>query len=364
MCAMRGHGFWGRGTQRHHGQEEQRRKEHEASSREEKTLRNDQRTTLQCRSDREKSQAKDRASDSNHNNTINTIKNITKKRADVVYSDANHLAPRSKKPRMKTAKGEEAGIRNPGGVEVVQNAYKDDEDADQVNSAGNFDTRMCWSSTGVVGSFQPTFPSDEHSRTGTDRDSLLRENLMVDSSSTSSTQTSSLPTQLLSSPVEKGEFQAATERLKQGFDRSLFQPCSKGDTAADARIQELEQEIHILEEELKNKDETPYANAVHKMTLEATASANGANRARWTTIVWWFYQGYCGPSYCHTHPTCFLSVMLPLLKKKKKKKKTRMEVSTKRVSLMNMVRQLTPPIEMGTQTPVKLPRLSFRSAVK
>jgi hypothetical protein len=269
------------------GQEEQRnhRKELEASSREEETLRNDQRTSLHCKSDQER-QAKDSTSEGDHSNTIDTIKRSTQKRADVVYSDANHLAPpRSKKPRMETTKGEEAGIRNLGGVEFFPKAYNDeDEDADQVNAADNIASMTMWSSTEGA--------SDKHSLTGTDGDSLLRENLMVDSSSKSSTQTSSLHATLLRSSVENGEFQAANERLEQGFDRSLGQPCSKGDAAADARIQKLEQELHILEEELKNEnqllweeDEKLYTDAVHNSTREATARSNGTYRARWTTMA-------------------------------------------------------------------------------
>jgi hypothetical protein len=240
MWAMWCHGLRGRGTQ---GQEEQRRKERVPSSREEETLRNDQRTTLQCRSDQER-QAKDSTSERNHRNTIHTISSDTQKRAavysDVVYSDANHLAPRSKKPR-------------------------------------------------IVGAlFQPTFPSNEHSHTGTDGDSLFREHIMVDSSSKLPTQTSSLPATLLKSSVENGAFQAANERLEQGFDPPLScQPCSKEGAAADARIQKLEQELHTLEEELKNQnqDEIMDVDAVHNSTREATASPNGTYRARRTTIV-------------------------------------------------------------------------------
>jgi hypothetical protein len=266
-------GMWGQEEQRNH-----RRKDHEASSREEETLRNDQRTSLQCR------QAKDSTSERNHSNTINTIKRSTLKRADVVYSDvvysdAYHLAPKSKKPRVETTtKGEEAGVRYLGRIKVVQMAYKDDdEEVDQVHAADNITSRI-WSS--IEGA------SDEHSRTGTDGDSLLRENLMVDSSSKSSTQTSSLPATLLRSSVENGE---ANERLKQGFDRSLCQPCSKEDAAADdARIQKLEQELHMLEEELKNENQLLWeedaklnADAVHNSTREATARENGTYRARY-----------------------------------------------------------------------------------
>jgi hypothetical protein len=96
-----------RGTQR---EEEQRnrRKEREASSREEETLRNDQR------------QPKGR-SEGNHNNTINTIKSNTQKRA-AVCSDANHLARGSKKPHRETTTGEEAGVSNPKGIAVAQKA--------------------------------------------------------------------------------------------------------------------------------------------------------------------------------------------------------------------------------------------------
>jgi hypothetical protein len=184
-----------------------------------------------------------------------------------------------------STKGEETGVRNPGGVEFVQKAYQNDEDADQLHAADNNFAARIWSS--IAGAFQSTFPSDEHSRTGTDGDSLLREILMVDSSSKSSTHgTSSFSATLLRSSVENGEFQAANERLKQGFDRCLFQSCCKGDTAADARIQELEQELHILEEELINesellweKDEKLYVDAVDKTTREATAKASGTYRA-------------------------------------------------------------------------------------
>jgi CheY-like chemotaxis protein len=247
----------------------------------------DQRSSLQWRSHQVR-QAKDSTNERNHSNTMNSIKRNTNKRAavvysDVVYSDANHLAQRSKKPRVETTttKGEEAGVRNPGRIEVVQKAYKDDdEEVDQVHAADNV-ASMMWSS--IEGA------SDEHSRTGTDGDSLLRENLMVDSSNKSSTQTSSLPVTLLRSSVENGE---ANERLEQGFDRSLRQPCSKEDAAADARIQKLEQELHMLEEELKNEnqllweeDAKLHANAVHNSTREATARANGTYRARWTTMV-------------------------------------------------------------------------------
>jgi hypothetical protein len=265
-------GFWGT-------------RETKEASREEETLRNDQRTNLQCPSDQER-QAKHSTSERNRNNTINTIKSNTKKRA-AVHSDMNHLARGSKKqPRMETSKGEEAGVRNPGGVEVVQTASKDDEDTDHVHVVGHLAPRMCWSSTVIVGAFQSIFSSDEHSLTGTDGDSLLRKNLMVDSFITSPTQTSSLPVTLLRSSVENaGEFQAANERLKQGFDRSLCQPSSKGDAVADARIQELEQELHILEEALKNEDEKLYVGAVHKITREATTRADGTYRTRWTTMV-------------------------------------------------------------------------------
>jgi hypothetical protein len=283
MWAMWGRRLWGRGTQR---QDEQCHKDHEASSREEETLRNDQRTSLQCRSDQER-RPKDGTSERNHSNTIHTVRSDTQKRA-AVHSDANHLAPRSKKPRIveTTSKREEAGVRNPGRIEVVQKAYQDDEVADQVYSADYLAARMCRSS--VVGPFQPTFPSNEHSRTGTDGDSLLRENLMVASSSKSSSQTSSLPAMLPRSSVKNGAFQTANERLKQEFDPPLSrQPCSKGDAAADARIQKLEQELHILEKELKNQnqDEKMDVDAVHYSTREATASPNGTYRARRTTIV-------------------------------------------------------------------------------
>jgi hypothetical protein len=100
-----GNMFWGRGTQR---QEEQRnrRKEREASSREEETLRNDQR------------QAKDSIGERNHNNIIESN---TNKRA-AVYSDANHPERGSKKPRRETTKREEAGVNNPRGVAVAQKA--------------------------------------------------------------------------------------------------------------------------------------------------------------------------------------------------------------------------------------------------
>jgi hypothetical protein len=267
-------GFWGRGTQR---QAEQRgRRERGALPREEETLRNDQRADQERR-------AKDSTSERNHNNTINTVISNTEKRA-AVYSDANHLVPRSKKPRIETTKGEEAGV-NPGGVEVVQKAYKDDEVADQVYSAGNLAARM---SSSIVGACKSNVPSDEeHSLTGTDGGSLLRDNLMCDSSSKFPTQTSSLPAALLRSCVENDKFQAANERLKQGFDRSLSQPFSKGDAAADARIQKLEQELHILEDELKNENEKLYADAVHnsKREAKATATANGMYRARWTRMV-------------------------------------------------------------------------------
>jgi hypothetical protein len=226
--------MWGHGLIQRQEEKRNRRKEREASSREEETLGIDQRTSLQCRSDQE--QAKDKPSERNHNNTIETD---TKKRA-AVYSDANHPVRGSKKPRRETTKGEEdAGVRNPGGVEVVQKACKDDKDTEQAHAADNIDARMCLSSTGIVKPFQPTsFPSDEHSLTGTDGDSLL----MVDSSE------NSLPATLLESSVENGEFQAAN--------------------AADASIQELEQEQHVSEE-------------------------NGTYRVRWATMVWWIYLGYC-----------------------------------------------------------------------
>jgi hypothetical protein len=195
-----------------------------------------------------------------------STKRNTKKRADVVYSDANPLQLGSKQPRRETTKGVQAGVSDPGGVAVAQKADKDDEEA---YSAGNSDARTSWSSTGIVGAFQPTFLSGEHSRTGTDGDSLLRENLMVDSSSKSSTQTSSLPATVLS--VENGTLQAES------------QPYSKGDdTAVDQELHILEEELHILEEELKNEnqslweeDEKLHADVVHKTTREATASASG-----------------------------------------------------------------------------------------
>jgi hypothetical protein len=123
MRVMLSNRLWGRGVQR---QEERRnrRKEREASSREEETLRNDQPTILQCRSDQER-QMEDNSSERNHNNTIDTIKSKTKKRA-AVYSDANHLARGSKHPRIvETTKGEKPGVRNPRGVEVVQKASSD-----------------------------------------------------------------------------------------------------------------------------------------------------------------------------------------------------------------------------------------------
>jgi hypothetical protein len=41
----------------------------------------------------------------------------------------------------------------------------------------------------------------------------------------------------------------ADDEDQQGFNRSLVQPCSKGDIAADAGIQKLEQELHVLEQE-------------------------------------------------------------------------------------------------------------------
>jgi hypothetical protein len=183
--------WWGRGTQR---QEDQLCKEREASSREEESLRNDQRTTLQRRSDQER-QAKDRSSEGDHSKAI---ERNTQKRA-AVYSYANHLARGSKKPRIETTKGEEAGVRNPGFFEVVvQKAHKDDED-------------------------------------------------------------------------------------QQGFDRSLWQPCSKGDTAADARIQELELELHILEEELKNGEESgdsdPGGVAVFQKDDKDDENQQGFNRS-------------------------------------------------------------------------------------
>jgi hypothetical protein len=195
MTGMWDHGLWGRGTQREEKQRN-RRKEHEASSREEETLRNNQIQAIHVGS-----------SEENHNITINTIKSNTNKRA-AVCSDGNHLARgRSKKPRRETTKGEAAGVSNPGGVvAVAQEADKDDVD-------------------------------------------------------------------------------------QQGLNRSLFQPCSKGD-AADARIRKLEQELHILEEELKNEnqpfweeDEKLYADTVHT-TREATSRASGAYRARYMTMLW------------------------------------------------------------------------------
>jgi TolA-binding protein len=98
---------------------------------------------------------------------------------------------------------------------------------------------------------------------------------MAEPSSKSSTQTSSLPATLPRSSVENGEFQTANET------------CSKGDAAADARIQKLEQELHILEEELENgnqllweENENMYADAVHNSTREATASPDGTYQAR------------------------------------------------------------------------------------
>jgi hypothetical protein len=70
------------------------------------------------------------------------------------------------------------------------------------------------------------------------------------------------------------------------FERSLGQSCSKGDAAADAGIQELERELHVLEEELKNEnqllweeDEKLYDDAAHKTTREATARASGTHRS-------------------------------------------------------------------------------------
>jgi hypothetical protein len=69
---------------------------------------------------------------------------------------------------------------------------------------------------------------------------------------------------------------------QQGFNRALFQTCSKGDAATDARIQKLEQELHILEEELKNEnhllwkeDEKAYTDVVHSTTREVTTRASG-----------------------------------------------------------------------------------------
>jgi hypothetical protein len=116
----------------------------------------------------------------------------------------------------------------------------------------------------------------------------------------------------------------------------------------------LEQELHVLEEELKNEnqllweeDEKLYADLVHSSTRG------------WTTMV---DQGYCGTFLIvrSTRPTCCLSEMRNLLKRM-----TGTEVSTKRVSsVMNTVRQLIPPIEWGTPTPVKPSRLRFRSVAK
>jgi hypothetical protein len=162
---------------------------------------------IMCGSDDQRQAARRTRSEGNHNDTMHTIRSDTQKRADVVYSDVvysdvNHLAPRSKKPRVETATmGEEAGVRNAGRIDVVQKAFKQEDD----------------------------------------------------------------------------------ERLKQEFDPSLGQPCSKGDAAAtNARLRKLEQELHILEEELKNQnpDGKLYAYGVHNMTREATAITNGTYRAR------------------------------------------------------------------------------------
>jgi hypothetical protein len=49
---------------------------------------------------------------------MNTIQSNTKKLA-AVYSDANHLARGSRKPRMETTKGEKAGVSNPWGDEKM-----------------------------------------------------------------------------------------------------------------------------------------------------------------------------------------------------------------------------------------------------
>jgi hypothetical protein len=77
------------------------------------------------------------------------------------------------------------------------------------------------------------------------------------------------------------------EAQQEELNRSLFQPCSEGDAVADARIRKLEEELHILEQELKNEDhlvwkedEKLHADAVHKPTREATARASGTYRAR------------------------------------------------------------------------------------
>jgi hypothetical protein len=182
----------------------------------------------------------------------------------------------------ETTKGEETGVIDPGGVAVVQKAYKDDED-------------------------------------------------------------------------------------QQGFNRSPFQPCSKEDAAADARLRELEQELHILEEELKNEsqllgeeDEKLYADAFHTTMGEVTARASGSGAYRASLAAMVSTKGIPVPRVPYTHTTFCLSLtMLALLKTR-----TRTEVPAKGVSFMNIARQSTPLIKWGTQTPVKPPRLSFRSMVK
>jgi hypothetical protein len=122
------------------------------------------------------------------------------------------------------------------------------------------------------------------------------------------------------------------EEDQQGLkNQSRFQPCSKGDASDDARIQKLEQEVRIIEEELKNEsqllweeDEELYTNAVHTATREATAIASGTYRARcWVAMV--STKGILVPIVVpHTHSTCSLSIMLALLKRR-----TRTEVSAK-----------------------------------
>jgi hypothetical protein len=130
----------------------------------------------------------------------------------------------------------------------------------------------------------------------------------------------------VSDPGSVAVFQKADkdDEDRQGFIWPLFQPCSKGDAVADeslrkleqGRLRKLEQELRILEEELKNEtqplweeDEKVYADAVHRTTREATARASGKYRARWTALV--SIKGIPVPIVPYSHTTGCLSVMPP-----------------------------------------------------
>jgi hypothetical protein len=236
--------MWCHGLRGRRGTTQRRQEEPRRQERwSEETLRNDPRTTTLHCRSDDPERRAKDDSTSESRNHNNAIKRN--------IEDANHLTPRSNKnPRLETTKGEEAGVIE----KAYKKAYKEDPVAD------------------------------------------------------------SLSAPLPRSSVENGEFQAllpVNERLQQELDPSLscHTPCSssKGDAAADARIQKLEQELHLLEQELKNEnqleqelpiveeqeellknenqlvceeDEKLHADAVHKTTTEATA--NGTYRARWT----------------------------------------------------------------------------------